>query len=228
MALRLIRDLPGDRRSCPRVATTRKARCAGHQHRDARTTRFRRAHRAVRPHDDPCCSYMRPPHPALNVRDDRDAPLSPRRDRDGYTRFPKKRKRNLAGERPHDRHRFEGEAEINVFERGESAVRRGPRSCRVMSSCSIAQRETRDSAIRNCASDIVDIGGVFVRPVMSTDRQRWFAPQQSCHVGLALAKCHRVGSGRELVTVMSSKSSLASTYSCREPGDTRARVGGPT
>jgi hypothetical protein len=42
MVGRLIRALPGDRLSCPRVATTRDTRCAGHQHRDARTTRFRR------------------------------------------------------------------------------------------------------------------------------------------------------------------------------------------
>jgi hypothetical protein len=49
MALRLIRALPGDRRSCPRFATT-LTRCAGRQLRDARTTRFRRAHRVVRRH----------------------------------------------------------------------------------------------------------------------------------------------------------------------------------
>ncbi len=40
MALTLIRALLGDRLSCPRIATTRYARRAGHQHRDARTTRL--------------------------------------------------------------------------------------------------------------------------------------------------------------------------------------------
>ncbi len=40
MVLTLIRALPGDRLSCPHVATTRDARCARHQLRDARTTRF--------------------------------------------------------------------------------------------------------------------------------------------------------------------------------------------
>src|SRR3954453_8166618 len=37
---------------------------AWHQRRDARTIRFRRAPRAVRPHDvKPCCDPKRPPHP---------------------------------------------------------------------------------------------------------------------------------------------------------------------
>ncbi len=40
MVLTLIRALPGDRLSCPHVTTTRDARCARHQLRDARTTRF--------------------------------------------------------------------------------------------------------------------------------------------------------------------------------------------
>ncbi len=40
MVLTLIRALPGDRLVCPRIASTREAHCAGHQHRDARTTRF--------------------------------------------------------------------------------------------------------------------------------------------------------------------------------------------
>jgi hypothetical protein len=51
MVGRLIRALPGDRLSCPRVATTRDTRCAGHQHRDARTTRFRRRIGYVRPRE---------------------------------------------------------------------------------------------------------------------------------------------------------------------------------
>jgi len=73
-------------------------------------------------------------------------------------------------------------------------------------SCSIVQRETRDFPISNCASDIVDIGGVFARP-MSTFQTD--SVHLSCHVGPALAKCHRVGSGSDLVTAMSSKFSLA-------------------
>src|SRR4051812_19177400 len=44
MVLRLIRDLPGDRLSCPRVATTLNA-LRWHQHRDVRTTRLRRPFR---------------------------------------------------------------------------------------------------------------------------------------------------------------------------------------
>jgi hypothetical protein len=78
MALRLIRDLPGDRLSCPRVATMRCAHCAGRQHRDARTTRLHRPHiisRRAKAPDEP-----RPPHPRLTCRDDRDTPLSLRRD----------------------------------------------------------------------------------------------------------------------------------------------------
>ncbi len=46
-----------------------------HQHRDARTTRFRRAHRIVRRHDRSRCNPTRPPHPAPNARDDRETPL---------------------------------------------------------------------------------------------------------------------------------------------------------
>jgi hypothetical protein len=49
MALRLIRDLPRDRLSCPcRRRDARASSPAWHQRRDARTTRLRRAHRIVR------------------------------------------------------------------------------------------------------------------------------------------------------------------------------------
>jgi hypothetical protein len=43
------------------------ARCARRQHRDARTTRFRRAHRIVRPRDRSRRNPMRPPHPASTL-----------------------------------------------------------------------------------------------------------------------------------------------------------------
>src|SRR5215813_8473471 len=46
------------------------------QRREARTTRFRVRINAVRPHESSCASPKRPPHPAPNVRDDREAPLS--------------------------------------------------------------------------------------------------------------------------------------------------------
>jgi hypothetical protein len=49
-----------------------------HQRRDARTTRLRRPHRRVRPRACDCTSRPtppRPPHPAPNVRDDRETPL---------------------------------------------------------------------------------------------------------------------------------------------------------
>ena len=45
------------------------------QHRETRTTRFRRAYRIVRRHDRSRCNPTRPPHPAPHARDDRDAPL---------------------------------------------------------------------------------------------------------------------------------------------------------
>jgi hypothetical protein len=75
MGLRLIRALPGDRLSCPRVATTRKRVALGISTGDARTTRFQRprpiSRRAKAP-DEP-----RPPHPRLAYRDDRAyAPLA--------------------------------------------------------------------------------------------------------------------------------------------------------
>ncbi len=80
MALRLIRDLPGDRLDCPRFRDNADA-LRGHQHRDARTTRLRRAHRIVRRHGmnhaATRCAH-RIPRPTF--RDDREAPLSSRRD----------------------------------------------------------------------------------------------------------------------------------------------------
>ena len=73
----LLRALPRDRLSCPCIATTRKsARCARPQHREARTTRLDRRIDAVRPlGKTQAAASTRPPHPALNVRDDREAPL---------------------------------------------------------------------------------------------------------------------------------------------------------
>jgi hypothetical protein len=76
---RLIRALPRDRPDCPRVATTRDTRCARHQHRDARTTRFRRRIRLFARMKRSCCKPTRPPHLRLNVRDDREAPLVSRK-----------------------------------------------------------------------------------------------------------------------------------------------------
>ncbi len=92
--LTLIRALLGDRLSCPHVATTRDARCARHQLRDARTTRFRVRSPAVRPRAfvapdldrktashfsgscAPAAACPRPSHSVANVRDDRDTSLS--------------------------------------------------------------------------------------------------------------------------------------------------------
>jgi hypothetical protein len=67
MVWRLIRALPGDRLDCPRVATTRCARYAGHQHRGARTTRFHRRIKVVRRHDDHAATRYahRIPHPTF-------------------------------------------------------------------------------------------------------------------------------------------------------------------
>ena len=55
--------------------SSRLATPAWSQHRETRTTRFRRAHRIVRRHDRSRCNPTRPPHPAPHARDDRDAPL---------------------------------------------------------------------------------------------------------------------------------------------------------
>ena len=75
MVLRLIRTLPGDRLSCPRVATTRVPRVAlgastaapgPYDFAVRRLTSRLRKKRLVKP---------RPSHPAPNVRDDREAPL---------------------------------------------------------------------------------------------------------------------------------------------------------
>jgi hypothetical protein len=77
MVLRIIRDLPGERLSCPRrgrlvIAHLASApRCQNHatssSHRDRSSARA-----------SPRCVPMRPPHPAPDVRDDREAP--PQRD----------------------------------------------------------------------------------------------------------------------------------------------------
>ena len=95
MVLRFIRDLPGDRLSCPRRDTARSARCAWHQHRDARTTRFHRRIEAVRPHDQSHDDPTRPPHPAPDVRDDREAPPRMGRDAEVKARFLKNSNRNI-------------------------------------------------------------------------------------------------------------------------------------
>jgi hypothetical protein len=64
MALRLIRDLLGDRLSCPRRPRARRTQ-AWHQHRDARTTRLRRTQHAIRPRSPELrCDTPRPPHSA--------------------------------------------------------------------------------------------------------------------------------------------------------------------
>jgi hypothetical protein len=47
--LRLIRALPGDRRSCPHRPRAQRALRTWPQHREARTTRLRRPYRVVRP-----------------------------------------------------------------------------------------------------------------------------------------------------------------------------------
>jgi hypothetical protein len=45
----------------------------------------------------PCCNPTRPPHPALNVRDDRDTPLSARRDREWIYIISEKTKEKFCG-----------------------------------------------------------------------------------------------------------------------------------
>jgi hypothetical protein len=73
---RLIRALPGDRLSCPRRRCDASTpHSTWHQHRDARTTRFRRTRGVVRLRENHAATSTRPPHPAPNVRDDREAPL---------------------------------------------------------------------------------------------------------------------------------------------------------
>jgi hypothetical protein len=66
MVLTLIRDLPGDRLSCPRRPHARHKQQAWHQHRDARTTRFRRPQQPVRRRSQNSaahCRVHRIPHP---------------------------------------------------------------------------------------------------------------------------------------------------------------------
>ena len=68
MVLTLIRALPGDRLDCPRLRQRAKARCAGRQHRGARTTRLHVRVEVVRRHDlRSRCNPIRPSHPASRV-----------------------------------------------------------------------------------------------------------------------------------------------------------------
>ncbi len=90
--LTLIRVLPGDRLSCPRVATTRYARCAGRQHRGARTTRLH-----VR---DTCARLIasnRVHHIPPHVRDDAYAPPT-KQDETSIAHFRKNETRFMPGE----------------------------------------------------------------------------------------------------------------------------------
>ena len=93
MVLRLLRVLPGAPGLLATVCDNASTRCAGHQRRDARTTRLDRAHRAVRRRGKrPRCNTDTPTASRLNVRDDREAPLRERRDGDNQTRILIKRK----------------------------------------------------------------------------------------------------------------------------------------
>jgi hypothetical protein len=71
---RLIRDFPGDRLDCPRRLRARRTASltpapGGQDHTTSPCVSGRSSAHKVR------CNPPRPPHPALNVRDDRDTPL---------------------------------------------------------------------------------------------------------------------------------------------------------
>jgi hypothetical protein len=83
------------RRKCVVASATMLAHCARHQHRDARTTRLGRPHKRVRRRPRRTLRARTATAPRLALRDDRDAPLSPRRDAEDITRFLEKRKRNV-------------------------------------------------------------------------------------------------------------------------------------
>src|SRR5690242_10730884 len=90
MVLRLIRDLPGNRAFLlPSLALFVTLR-AWPQRREARTTRFRRPRRHRSSH-----AASRPSHPALHVRDDREAPLRRARDSRSEPWIAEKRKNNI-------------------------------------------------------------------------------------------------------------------------------------
>jgi len=80
MVLTLIRDLPGDRRSCPRRPWTRRVPRPWYQHRDIRTTRLRRPWCVVRRQVVSSLRHVASIASKPNARDDREAPLSSGRD----------------------------------------------------------------------------------------------------------------------------------------------------
>ncbi len=90
MVLRLLRTLPGDRRSCPRLRQRAKGTPRRHQHRDARTMRLDRPCRR-RSSVGACPSITS--HP--NAPDDAQRPSSMRRDSDREARIPIKRKNKI-------------------------------------------------------------------------------------------------------------------------------------
>ncbi len=109
MVLRLLRTLPGDRRSCPRLRRRAKGTPRRHQRRDARTMRL----------DRPCgrrssvgaCPSITS-HP--NAPDDAQRPSSMRRDSDRGTRIPIKRKIKICAGRRDRTDVIEAIGEIRV------------------------------------------------------------------------------------------------------------------
>jgi hypothetical protein len=83
------------RRKCVVASATMLAHCAGHQHRDARTTRLGRPHKRVRRRPQRTLRARAATAPRLAFRDDRDTPLPSRRDAEDIARFLEKRKRNI-------------------------------------------------------------------------------------------------------------------------------------
>ena len=90
MVLTLIRDLPGDRLSCPRLRQRAVSTLRRHQHRDARTTRFH-----VRQADVRLTPPKRPSHPRPTCRDDRAQRPSQRGGMATYNHSFCKKERNL-------------------------------------------------------------------------------------------------------------------------------------
>ncbi len=77
MVFTLIRDLPGVRLDSHRRPWGSSSPRTWRQRRGARTTRFHvRKEPFVRALSKHAATHLRPPHPAPNVRDDREAPLS--------------------------------------------------------------------------------------------------------------------------------------------------------
>ncbi len=121
MVLRLLRTLPGDRRSCPRLRRRAEGTPRRHQRRDARTMRLDRPRRR-RSSVGACPSITS--HP--NAADDAQRPSSMRRDGDREPQIPIKRKSKICADGRGRGDVVDATNELRVLAQDGCGLSRGP------------------------------------------------------------------------------------------------------